>query len=45
VEVALHCPNAACADESRAAAAAAIAIGVLIMIWLEVIDRASQTLN
>jgi hypothetical protein len=47
VEVALQsdCSNAARADESRAAAVAAIAIGVLIMIWLEVIDRAVKTLD
>jgi hypothetical protein len=30
--------HATCADESRAVAATAVAIGVLIMIWLKVID-------
>jgi len=37
--------NADRADESPAAAVAAITMGVLIMSWLEVIDRASQKLK
>jgi hypothetical protein len=48
VEVALQSdgPNAARANGCRAAAVAAISIGVLIMIWLDVVDfdRASQSL-
>jgi len=47
VEIALRsdCFKAACADEGRAAALAAIAIGVLIMIWLDAIDRGVANLN